>query len=341
MAPERRNEFLDAGDSDEDVEAGYNSEDDIQKGGGRSAKRRKVDSDEEDDFSDGDNSDAGSEGGAKIDADQDPGDKDDEDEDEDENHDEASSPSTKPTNSKKSKQKSSEISLPSQAKPLTKKNLVSTAAAIKKSGVVYLSRIPPFMKPAKVRSLLEPYGKINRMFLAPEDPAVHAKRVRLGGNKKKSYTEGWIEFVSKKDAKKVCELLNATTIGGKKGGYYRDDLWNLLYLKGFKWHNLTEQIAAENAERQSRMRAEISKSTKENKEFVRNLEKAKVLDGIQAKNEAKKRKKGIVEDGGKEEAGDGKKRRATFKQVPLAKKRKSDDGDAPEPVQRVVSKIFG
>ncbi|KAM7203865.1 hypothetical protein V8F20_003871 [Naviculisporaceae sp. PSN 640] len=336
MAPERRNEFLDAGDSDDDVGAGYNSEDDFQKGGGRSTKRRRVDSDDEDDFSDIDNSDAGSEGGAKInpDADQD---QDGENEDEN-NHDEASS-STKP--SKKSKQKSSEITLPSHAKPLTKKNLVSTAAAIKKSGVVYLSRIPPFMKPAKVRSLLEPYGKINRMFLAPEDPAVHAKRVRLGGNKKKSYTEGWIEFVSKKDAKKVCELLNATTIGGKKGGYYRDDLWNLLYLKGFKWNNLTEQIAAENAERQSRMRAEISKSTKENKEFVRNLEKAKVLDGIQAKNEAKKRKKGdIEEDAGKEQAQDVNKRRATFKQVPLAKKRKAD-GDAPELVQRTASKLLG
>ena len=35
----------------------------------------------------------------------------------------------------------------------------------------------------------------------------------------------------------------------KKGGYYHDDLWNMKYLNGFKWSHLTEQIAAENAER--------------------------------------------------------------------------------------------
>lgn len=150
------------------------------------------------------------------------------------------------------------------------------------------------------------------------------------------------------DAKKVCDLLNARPIGGKKGSYYRDDIWNLLYLKGFKWHNLTEQIAAENAERASRMRAEISKTTKENKEFVRNVERAKVQQGIQAKKAAKK--EGGGEGGGATEVSESTttttndnssrgERRRTFKQIPLAKKRKLDDNQ-PEQVQRVLSKIF-
>jgi len=93
---------------------------------------------------------------------------------------------------------------------------------------------------------------------------------------------------NKADAKKACELLNAGTIGGKKGTYYHDGVWNLLYLKGFKWHNLTEQIAAESAERASRMRAEISKTTKENKEFVQNVERAKMLEGMESKKAAKR-----------------------------------------------------
>jgi len=87
---------------------------------------------------------------------------------------------------------------------------------------------------------------------------------------------------------------------------------SLRYLKGFKWRtyipllsfavskeqptdqdypfpdNLTEQIATETAERQSRMRAEISKSSRENKEFVRNIQKAKELEGMQSKAAAKK-----------------------------------------------------
>jgi ESF2/ABP1 family protein len=37
-----------------------------------------------------------------------------------------------------------------------------------KRGVVYLSRIPPHMKPLKLRHLLEPFGEVLRIYLAPE-----------------------------------------------------------------------------------------------------------------------------------------------------------------------------
>ncbi|KAK2071768.1 hypothetical protein P8C59_006165 [Phyllachora maydis] len=190
-----------------------------------------------------------------------------------------------------------ETSLATTPKPLFKKNLVVTDKAVKKSGVVYISRIPPYMKPAKLRNLLEPFGKINRTFLTPEDPQAHARRVRNGGNKRKLFTEGWVEFVDKKKAKSICELLNGQIIGGKKGNFYHDDIWNLRYLKNFKWYNLTEQIAREQAERASRMRAEISKTTRENKEFIRNVELGKQLEGMQSKASAK-RKKIFQDDGG-------------------------------------------
>ncbi|KAH6996188.1 hypothetical protein BKA56DRAFT_570828 [Ilyonectria sp. MPI-CAGE-AT-0026] len=319
MAPEKKNEFLDAADSEDDSDAGYDSDDDMRKGG-RSAKRRRIDYDDDDDLaSDLDNDASDGEEGVQ------------EAETEDAAKDENESEKEKHRKSKSKSKDTSSSDLPDVTRPLTKKNLVASEAAIKKSGVVYLSRIPPFMKPQKLRNLLEPYGTINRIFLAPEDPTAHARRVRGGGNKKKTYTEGWVEFVKKKEAKAVCEMLNARTIGGKKGSYYRDDLWNLLYLNGFKWHNLTEQIAAENAERTSRMRAEISKTTRENKEFVKNVERAKMLDGMQAK--AKKRKT----DDGEEEAVRQPSR--SFQQVPLAKK-KTEVEDQPADVSRVLSKIF-
>lgn len=332
MVPEKRNHFLDADESDEDVGQDYDSEDDLQKGG-RSAKRRRVEH--------------GSDDEALSDVDYSSG-----DEGNDESRPEAATQDNgrqqraeaKDKTKKEPKDSRKHADLPNVSKPLTKKNLVATDAAIKKSGVVYLSRIPPFMKPAKLRSLLEPYGKINRIFLSPEDPTAHTRRVKAGGNKKRSFVDGWVEFVSKKDAKSVCELLNAQTIGGKKGSYYRDDIWNLLYLKGFKWHNLTEQIAAENAERTSRMRAEISKTTKENKEFVRNVERAKMLDGMEAKNAAKKERKeqGAAgeEDGpGKGADHPGKERKRTFAQIPLAKKKSASDAQ-PDQVKRVLSSIF-
>ena len=37
-----------------------------------------------------------------------------------------------------------------------------------KPGIIYFSRLPPFMKPAKVRYLFAQYGEIGRLFLQPE-----------------------------------------------------------------------------------------------------------------------------------------------------------------------------
>ena len=152
-----------------------------------------------------------------------------------------------------------------------------------RTGVIYISRIPPFMKPQKVRNLLAPYGSIGRIFLSPEDAIVHTRRVKLGGNKKRSYTDGWVEFLNKKDAKLVAEALNAQPIGGKKGNWYHDDVWNIKYLKGFKWDNLTEQIASQNAAMADKLRREIAQSTKETNIFLENVKRAKMLDNIKAK----------------------------------------------------------
>lgn len=324
MAPEKKNEFLDASDSEEEQLQNYDSDDDLRKGG-RTAKRRKLEA-SDDDLSD---DDVEQDGGVPLDRDED---LEEEEEGEDlEKEDEADTKgdSDSGKRSRKEPKQASELDILDPSRPL-KKNLVSTPEAIRKSGVVYLSRIPPFMKPAKLRSLLEPYGTINRIFLAPEGDESRARRIRSGGNKKRIFTEGWVEFVKKKHAKAACELLNARTIGGKKGSYYHDDLWNLIYLKGFKWNNLTEQISAENAERASRMRAEISKTTRENREFVRNVERAKMLDGMQAKS---KKRKPEAED----KADGSKKRPRSFEQTKLAKK---DEGEQPEHVTRVLSKIF-
>lgn len=318
MATRKHNEFLDADESDDDQSQGYDSEVEDLRKGGRSPKRRKVDSKSSDD---------------------------DEPELEDGSGDEEIDGDTKEAKkvSRKRERAENTSELPGVSKPLSKKNLVATTAAIKKSGVVYLSRIPPFMKPQKLRSLLEPYGAINRIFLTPEDPLSRSRRKKNGGNKKHSYVDGWVEFVNKVHAKHVCGLLNARTIGGKKGTYYHDDVWNLLYLKGFKWNNLTEQIAAENAERASRMRAEISKTTKENKEFEQNVVRAKMLEGMEAKKAAKKRKEdeeaasngtALVVKAPKK----GGERPRQFKQTTVATKRRPED--QPEQVKRVLSKIF-
>jgi ESF2/ABP1 family protein len=230
------------------------------------------------------------------------------------------------------------------------------------------------MKPAKIRQLLAPFGTVGRVFLQPEDPASYARRKRFGGNKKRSFEDGWVEFKDRKVAKLVAETLNAETIGrvflpvygilnlgafanlkylpigGKKGSYYHDDVWNIKYLKGFKWHHLTEQIANENAARASRLRAEISRTNKENKLFIQSVERAKMLENMEAKKKAKKADEGggpvepEATSKNRKGAADRKGFERGFKQKEVKSKGNHTKNDQvkgqSDDVKRVLSKIF-
>lgn len=339
MSTRKRNEWLEADDaSDDDEEVGYNSEEETTGRAalaGRASKRRKVD--ESDDESAGEDDDEGFDPSLLRKADaksvQKPAEsvkKDEAAEDErfaleeedDDDDEDGNDNLLEPTSAPK--------------KALSKKKLEKAQKAVKKTGVVYLSRIPPFMKPATVKSLLSQHGKVGRVFLTPEDPAAYKRRKAAGGNKKKSYVDGWVEFVDKKEAKACVELLNAKIVGGKKGGYYYDDVWNMRYLTGFKWHHLTEQIANENAERASRMRAEIARSTRENKEFLQNVERAKMLEGMAAKKKNKRPEK----EGAAAAPPSEKDIRRQFRQAEVRSKKTRDVPEQPEEVKRVLSKIF-
>lgn len=53
-------------------------------------------------------------------------------------------------------------------KPLTPEALARFKAAQERTGVVYISRIPPGMRPTKVRHLMGAYGEVGRVYLQPE-----------------------------------------------------------------------------------------------------------------------------------------------------------------------------
>lgn len=373
MVADKRNTFLDAGDSDEE-DNHYDSEAEGVQKGGRGTKRRRLEDDEDDDVSSDEDAEIDADDRFQFDEDEEVAEsekvttekqparikkkskdtkraKRDEEEvaEEDEEDDDTARKDKKinklPEDSSVNDGDTRRIELPGVNKPLTKKNLVASEKAVRRSGVVYLSRIPPFMKPTKLRSLLSPYGTINRIFLSPEDPLSHTRRVRGGGNKKRSFVDGWVEFVNKADAQRAVDLLNAQTIGGKKGTYYRDDLWTLVYLRGFKWHHLTEQIATENAERAGRMRAELEQTSRENKAFLQNVERAKMLDGMEAKAAVKATR-------ATEPAEEAPAATAPAKAAPAASQKgvrsfkqkkmvaRADEGEQSEHVQRVLSKIF-
>ncbi|EWC48624.1 hypothetical protein DRE_01846 [Drechslerella stenobrocha 248] len=335
--PTKRRRLSHSDDDDEDD--GDVSEEDIQRPvNGRRKRKDASDEDEEDEEDE------------ELDLDlEDEGDEDDEDEAERSLPAIASIP-LKKTSKKPSLADQTDITDPSRLKPQTPAQLLASKSALKKTGVLYLSRIPPYMTPSQIRHLFTPFGTVNRIFLAPEPPAAYQKRIKSGGNKKRQFTEGWVEFARKKDARWCAQSLNAQQVGGRKGGWWYDDVWNLKYLRGFKWGDLTEQIANENAARQARLRAEIAQSTRENKTYIRNVERAKMVENMQAAAKEKKRK--TVDGDGEavaaaEVAPDGRDRiRRTFTQRAAVTKtvkggeKRAQGGEKSDVMKKLLSSVF-
>lgn len=59
-------------------------------------------------------------------------------------------------------------------KPLTPEALAAFRAAKEKTGVIYISRIPPGMRPTKVRHLMSQYGEVGKVYLQQEGESVVA-----------------------------------------------------------------------------------------------------------------------------------------------------------------------
>ena len=53
-------------------------------------------------------------------------------------------------------------------KPLSPEALAEFRAAQDRAGVIYISRIPPGMRPAKVRHLMSAFGEVGRVYLQQE-----------------------------------------------------------------------------------------------------------------------------------------------------------------------------
>lgn len=84
-----------------------------------------------------------------------------------------------------------------------------------------------------------------------------------------------MEFERKHVAKKVARLLTNTRVSDKKRSKQYDHIWNIKYLKNFKWAHLHERLAYEKAARRQKLRAEIQLAKKKSSSFSSNLDKNK------------------------------------------------------------------
>ncbi|GFY40756.1 activator of basal transcription 1 [Trichonephila inaurata madagascariensis] len=126
----------------------------------------------------------------------------------------------------------------------------------KKPGIIYLNYIPRYMNVVKVRDYFSDFGEVRRIYLKPDRPP---KR----GKPSKFFSEGWVEFASRKIAKRVAESLNNSQVGGRRNTPYFDALWSIRYLPKFQWSQLHEREAYQKAEARQRMRAEIAQTKRE------------------------------------------------------------------------------
>ena len=142
------------------------------------------------------------------------------------------------------------------------------------TGVVYLSRVPPFMAPHEVRLHFIAFGPVGRIYLTPSPK---------NSSRRPLFIDGWVEFLKKRNAKTSVLALHGNLIGGKKRSRFHDDLWCLKYLKGFKWSDLTEKISYENAVREEKIKNELAQARREAQFYLKQAEKARVLKKIAAK----------------------------------------------------------
>jgi len=151
----------------------------------------------------------------------------------------------------------------------------------KKPGIIYLSSIPQGFNVSRTTGFFAQYGRVGRVYLQPDLKEKAQRKDKLARN----FTEGWVEFQSKRLAKEVAANLNLSQVGGKKRSKSHDVTWNIKYLTGFKWTHLSEKLAYEKAVHQQRMRNEISQAKRETDFIKTNLEKSKRLEKRKLKDE--------------------------------------------------------
>lgn len=97
------------------------------------------------------------------------------------------------------------------------------------------------------------------------------------------FTEGWVEFDSKRAAKRVAQMLNNTPIATRKSSKFYDILWVMKYLPRFKWVHLSERLTYEKAVHRQKLQTEISQARKETAFFQENLDKSDKFKKIKKK----------------------------------------------------------
>lgn len=190
----------------------------------------------------------------------------------------------------------------------------------KKKGIIYISSIPKHMNVAILRDMLGQYAQVGRIFLQPGKlPGKYFRLLTIDtdfsfnmrtfvcfsdddkGKKKKrrrivrQFTEGWVEFESKRAAKHIAATINNTPIATRKSSKFYDISWSMKYLPRFKWTHLSERLTYEKAVHRQKLQSEISQARKEAAFFQENLDKSEKLKKMKKKGIKAKKDQNAIE----------------------------------------------
>ncbi|ETN65611.1 hypothetical protein AND_002621 [Anopheles darlingi] len=126
-----------------------------------------------------------------------------------------------------------------------------------------------------LRELLQPMANVGRIYMQPECKGANTKkRTVLGKRTVLNYTEAWVEFSKKREARLLAKHLNAQPISTSRKSVFCDILWNMKYLPRYTWVQLSERLSYEKAVGPQKRRAEIAQARKEAAHFQANLDRS-------------------------------------------------------------------
>lgn len=97
-----------------------------------------------------------------------------------------------------------------------------------KTGVVYLTKIPPGRNYTRIREIFEKFAPIGNIYLVPDKLANN--KLQKKGKTYKSYKEGFVEFKRKKDAKNFTTVFNGASLKSTGSNVPDGFIWDIKYL---------------------------------------------------------------------------------------------------------------
>ncbi len=109
------------------------------------------------------------------------------------------------------------------------------------------------------------------------------------------YKEGYVEFVDKRYAKRVADLLHSQQVGGSNK-QHSGDTWVVQYVSGATWDDLVAKQKYLKGSRDKRVDRELARIQEDTEFITAQIDQARSMEGM------KKRKGGaFVDKGGKKE----------------------------------------